>query len=299
MEKPPPKVTVGLPIYNGEKYMREAIDSVLAQTFEDFELVICDNASQDATEAICRDYAQRDCRVRYLRHAKNLGAAINHNVCFEMSRSPYFLWLMHDDALGPQALELCVAALDADPGLVLAYPRTTEIDADSQRIGDYDEDLDLADASPHRRLGKCLVNSIQCCAALGLIRSDALQKTHLIGKYRGSDHILLAELAMLGRFREVPERLFLHRMHEGSSLVANKDNGQIMQWYDTSYRGKGRYFKWRMFWGFLAGVAGSPVGVIEKVRCFWELRRWAIPLLRNVGGRYKARLLHRLHPSTP
>ncbi|WNC85999.1 glycosyltransferase family 2 protein [Thermosynechococcus sp. QKsg1] len=92
-----PKVSIGMPVYNGAKFIREALDSLLAQTFTDFELIISDNASTDETEAICREYAAKDKRIRYVRQAQNLGAMANFKYVLDEARGEYFMWAAHDD----------------------------------------------------------------------------------------------------------------------------------------------------------------------------------------------------------
>ncbi|HMB96546.1 MAG TPA: glycosyltransferase family A protein, partial [Tepidisphaeraceae bacterium] len=123
-----PKVSIGMPVRNGQRFIRQAIDSLLAQTFTNFELIICDNASTDSTEAICREYASRDSRVRYFRNSRNLGPAGNHNKCVDLSQGDYFRWHAHDDMCAPDYLEKCVECLDHNPDVVIAYPRTLIVD---------------------------------------------------------------------------------------------------------------------------------------------------------------------------
>src|SRR5262245_36537007 len=122
------RVTTGMPVRNGQRFIRQAIDSLLAQTYRHFELIICDNASTDQTEVICREVAERDARIRYFRNQENIGPAGNHNKCFNLSRGEYFRWHAHDDMCAPTYLQRCVEVLDADPGVVIAYPRTTIVD---------------------------------------------------------------------------------------------------------------------------------------------------------------------------
>jgi glycosyltransferase involved in cell wall biosynthesis len=116
-----PTLTIGLPVYNGERYLTESLDALLAQTYQDFELVISDNASDDGTADICRAYAERDSRIRYLRQPVNIGAGPNHNVLVPMARGKYFKWASHDDLYDPQLLELCIEALESRPEFVLAH----------------------------------------------------------------------------------------------------------------------------------------------------------------------------------
>src|SRR3954471_2621746 len=122
-----PRLTVGLPTYNGEDYLASALDSLLAQTFTDFELIISDNASTDATESIARAYAARDPRIRYVRHPRNRGSAFNHTYVIREARGEFFKWASDDDLYAPELLERCVAALDARPEIVLAHAWTAFI----------------------------------------------------------------------------------------------------------------------------------------------------------------------------
>lgn len=103
MSKIRPKVSVGLPVYNGEKYLPQAIKSLLAQTFAEFELIICDNASTDRTQEISRTFTKRDQRIRYHRNPNNLGAAANFNLSFRLSSGEYFKWAA-DDLCAPEFL---------------------------------------------------------------------------------------------------------------------------------------------------------------------------------------------------
>ena len=114
-----PKVSIGLPVYNGQHYLRQAIESIVNQTYRNFEVIICDNASTDDTPAICAEYAAREPRIRYHRQPQNIGATANFNRTFELASGPYFKWAAHDDVLEPTYLEKCVAVLEQTPDAVL------------------------------------------------------------------------------------------------------------------------------------------------------------------------------------
>ena len=128
------RVAIGLPVYNGEAFVEEAIESILAQTFADFELIISDNASNDRTAEICRRYVSRDERVRYVKQSVNLGAAANHNAVVRLSRSEYFKWAAHDDVLAHEFIQECVRVLDHDETIVLCSPATVLINEDSSPV---------------------------------------------------------------------------------------------------------------------------------------------------------------------
>src|SRR3954467_10627446 len=148
-----PRVSIGLPVYNGEKMIAGAVESLLAQTMTDFELVIVDNASTDGSQEICRALAARAPGVRYHRNDRNIGLAPNWNRAFELaSAAPYFKWAAHDDIHAPTFLERCLEVLDRDPPVVLATSKTDYIDADGNKIDRQPEPLPLDASDPLVRL---------------------------------------------------------------------------------------------------------------------------------------------------
>lgn len=116
-----PKVSIGMPVYNGEKSIREALDSLLAQTFTDFELIISDNASTDGTEAICREYVERDPRIRYVRQSENRGPIANFQFVLEEAVGEYFMWAAHDDERESFFVRFCVDNIGNSGSIMTAY----------------------------------------------------------------------------------------------------------------------------------------------------------------------------------
>lgn len=230
-----PPVAIGLPVFNGERYLGETIESVLGQRFGDFSLVICDNASTDATGEICRDYAARDGRITYHRNAENLGAAANYNLTFQRSSSEFFKWAAADDLLAPEFLDTCVEALRAAPPSVgLVYPRALMIDADGNAIGPYDDGLDLRQPSPCARLRTFARRWSLGNPVFGLARRSTLARTGLIRPFAASDIVLLGELGLLGEVHELPQRLFLRRVHAAMSRQANVTQREVAAWFDPA-----------------------------------------------------------------
>ena len=127
-----PHVSIGIPVFNGEQYLAEAIDSILVLTYADFELIISDNASTDRTQEICRAYTKQDRRIRYYRNATNVGASKNFNRVFELSLVDYFKWAAYDDILAPDFLLKCVEVLDQDPSVVVCFSKMQIIDEDGK-----------------------------------------------------------------------------------------------------------------------------------------------------------------------
>lgn len=119
--KDTPLVSIGMPVFNGEKFLIRALDSLLAQDYSDFELIISDNGSTDGTEKICRDYASRDIRIRYIRQAYNLGSHENFNFVLRESRGRYFMWAAVDDQWDPQFIQSLLAGLQNNPTAVGAF----------------------------------------------------------------------------------------------------------------------------------------------------------------------------------
>lgn len=272
MPQPRTYVSIGMPVYNGENYIVHALDSILAQTFEDFEVVICDNASTDATERICLDYAANDRRIRYHRNDTNLGAAVNYNRTFALSSGIYFKWAAHDDVCAPTFFERCVEILDADPSVVLSHPRTIIIDADGRPFLNYLVELNTGDVRPHVRFGEMVRREHWCYPVFGVFRTEVLAKTTLIAGYTDSDRVLLAETCLWGRVVQIPEVLFLRREHAQTSTRAIARDQDRMQWFDPTHTGREHYL-WLKLRGYLDAIGHAPIGAQERVMCYGQLVR--------------------------
>lgn len=212
-----PRISIGLTVFNGEQFLEETVDAFLAQTFTDFELIISDNASTDRTGEIGRAYAARDPRVRYSRNERNLGLAGNHNRVFALARGEYFKWAAADDVCRPTYLARCLEILEREPTVVLAYPRTQFIDTAGRPLDIHDPGWDLRTEEAQERFRFVIFAGHWVNAVVGLIRASALVKTRLFPTYSGGDFSVLGELSLLGKFYEIPETLFLRRLHPRSS----------------------------------------------------------------------------------
>jgi glycosyltransferase involved in cell wall biosynthesis len=226
----PPEVTIGLPVYNGETHLRAAVDSLLAQTFGDFELLISDNGSEDCTQRICEDYARRDARVRYVRHATNRGAVFNWNYVAYQAQSPFFKWAGGNDVVPPQMLERCVAVLRARPDVALCYGNTALIDNAGTVFGTQLDDPEVLDASASTRFIRILNELICNNAQSGLIRMSALRRTRFERNYLDGDMVLMAELALYGGYRKLDEILLHRRQDRGafSMMLPDAERQQLL-----------------------------------------------------------------------
>ena len=309
-----PRVSIGLPVYNGAGYLPAAIEALLSQTYGDFELIICDNASTDQTQAICTAFAARDPRVRYHRNATNLGAAANFNLAFLLSRGAYFKWAAHDDLHAPDYLARCVEALDREPAAVLAHTGAVVVDSEGKPVPVLEHEADANDATdqpqylrehlydlprqldatePAVRLSEVLTRTKWCFEIFGLMRADALRRTPLHLSFYGSDKVLLASLALQGPFREVREPMFFRRHHAGQS--SSKD-GRAQAVFMSS-RGRPQYVppQFRCLQWYVRLVARSGLPLRDRLHCLGATARWVVWLVRLIVQQRNERgFLHRV-----
>jgi len=264
---PPPCISVGMPVYNGEEFLELSIQSVLDQTFGDFELIISDNASDDATEQICREYASKDPRIRYYRNSENVGAAGNYNRLVELARGEYFRWSNADDLLAPDLHRLCLEALKSDPHAVLSYGKTEIIDQNGTTTERYEDNLHLSQRLASERLPRFFEQVGLTNVIYGLMRTDAVRRTGIFGdgSLPAADTSFMAELTMLGTFVEVPETLFYRRMHAGASSF-DRDDDERQQ---NFWRAESTPFKLprlRQSMRYLRRIWSTDNTVMEKLR---------------------------------
>ena len=274
-----PRVSVGLPVYNGERFLGEAARSVLAQTFSDWELLISDNGSTDATVEICRQLADEDPRVRYIRHDTNRGASWNFNHVVDESIGDLFVWLAHDDSWEPGFLQTCVDQFDADPTVVLAFSDVVFVDEDSQEIGSKDFPMRTMSESVSKRFRDVLMVWHDCLPVFGVIDADVLRRTAKIRPYAASDHLLLAELSLLGKFAIAPEPLFRSRRHASQSIQTYNiwtDHHAYTRWFESADGRTTTYPQWRQLGVLVAAVARAPIGLVDRVGCLLAIGRWSI-----------------------
>ena len=280
------RVSIGVPVYNGENFLAQALDSILAQTFTNFEIIISDNASTDNTQQICLTYAAKDNRIRYHRNQKNLGAAPNFNRLVELAQGEYFKWAAHDDLLAPSYLEKCVRVLDDDPGVVVCHSEVLLVDETgvprefSHEYGMTSHEdhlkIDTANPDPAQRYHELIVPDHMCYHVFGVIRIATLRDTRLIGKYSHGDGILLAELGLRGRFAEVPETLFFARRHAKQFMAAMPAWHRDVQgaWFDSRIAQRITLPWWRILYEQTAVIWRAPIGLKEKIACHGHVLRW-------------------------
>jgi glycosyltransferase involved in cell wall biosynthesis len=270
-----PRVSIGLAVYNGERYLAETIDSILAQTFHDFELIISDNASTDHTQEIARAYAAKDERIRYYRNAKNLGIAPNYNRVIGLARGEYFKLADYDDLLAPTFLECCIAILDSMSSVVVCYARARLIDENGFDLGPCDPKPDTGSPQPHERFRKLILEPHLAIQSMGLMRRDAIMQTRLYGSYPSSDEVFLAELSLWGQYYEIQDRLISIRIHAKQTTkgtyTLQRDRVLL---FDTSLTDKISLPKWWYLSGCLRAIANAPLLPAERFACYITMLKW-------------------------
>jgi glycosyltransferase involved in cell wall biosynthesis len=268
-----PPLTIGLPVYNGQNYVSESLDSLLAQTYSDFELIISDNASTDGTEDICRDYATRDSRIRYVRQPVNIGAAPNHNYLVQAARGRLFKWAAHDDLFAPKLVERCIEALDDRPELILAHAYMGIVDEQGKTLEIYDYRLATDSPRPSERF-RSLMFTEGGDDFYGVIRTDVMRRIAPHNSYHNGGRKLVAELSLYGPFYQVPEVMFWRREHPGRG-----DNLGSIQGVCTNLdpRRKG-HSKARLLAEMVAAypiaIYRAPMSADERRRCYQVYLEW-------------------------
>ena len=287
-----PLVSIGLPVFNGAQFLTEAIESILGQTYQNIELVLSDNASTDSTPEICARFAARDRRVRSTRLSENIGGLPNFNRVFSLATGRYFMWASHDDLLLPTYVEKCVACLEADASVVLAYSKLITIDD----AGQVQELIVRSHSGDSRHVAERFGDFTEFYSMLeaffGLMRRDVLAKTMLHLPHPGSDRILLAELSLRGPFVRVPEYLFKRRLHAGRSVTVHPSLRDRYAWISPSFKNRRVYPHWGYVAGFSRAVLRAPLALRDKVSCAFVIlrlvrRSWRVLLedLRPVSMR--------------
>jgi glycosyltransferase involved in cell wall biosynthesis len=286
-----PRLSIGLPVYNGERYLAESLDALLGQSYEDFELIISDNASTDGTADICRRYGKQDSRIRYVRQPRNIGCAPNHNYVVEQARGELFKWASYDDLYARDLLRRCVDALDEYPNFVLANAWSVVIDSSGTVTKLVEYPVATASLRAPERFRSMLFDGWGDDDG-GIIRTEVLRQVAPHGSYHFADRTLITEVGLHGPFYLVPDRLFFRREHpEQSSMrptvrarCANLDPRRADALRHPAVRLYAEYV-----WGYIAAIRRAPLSSADRRECYRYLARWAAGRAVPVAGRVLSR----------
>lgn len=281
-----PLVSIGMPIYNAAVTLRRAIESLLGQGYQNIELLISDNASTDATESICKEYAAIDKRVFYIRSDRNMGSGWNFNRVFELSSGKYFMWAAHDDKREPSFVSVCVEKMEQCPEAVLCHTHTvTFIEGRKEML--YVANMDSFEGvtglvARYRETLK----RFPAVALYGLYRSSAMRKTRMFQKAVATDMAFIQEMSIQGKFVQVPKALFNYFIREKWNTI------------DQDYRaifGKEKKPWWYLpfvvlFCNHFKRVAYAKIPFYVKLQLWWclienQICQLALKVVIKLSGR--------------
>lgn len=288
-----PLVSIGLPVYNGERFLRRTLDSLLAQDYDNFELIISDNASQDNTRDICLQYAARDKRIRYCPNDTNMGMRRNFNRAFLLSSGQYFMWAGDHDLWDGSFISTCLDGLASNPDAVLCYGDTVAIDGDGKVLGSAPRPADTRGVPPAERLRRVIRDMAWYTPVYGLIRAQALRRTHLATNTHGADIVLLSELSLIGEFHFVPKVLFWYNWFPDDER-RRRTLRQFLSVFDPDNRRKPLIMLFptcMMVYSLLRVVWNSSLPRSAKARLGYDLiritsARWRDAIASELGVRW-------------
>jgi glycosyltransferase involved in cell wall biosynthesis len=218
-----PSVTIGVPVFNGERFIGRALDTLLSQTYGNFEMIISDNASTDRTGEICLSYVSRDDRIRYYRSEQNMGPVWNFNRVFELAVGEYFMWASHDDYWDASYINSCVETFKKSQNVILVGVICKSIDSETGCLRLIDEGFSTVGLCPRERFVKykSVIHSGKHIGAIfyGLYKRDALKEVMPLRNIIATDHLILAELCLLGEFETVQKMCFVKRQGGTSASI--------------------------------------------------------------------------------
>jgi glycosyltransferase involved in cell wall biosynthesis len=276
-----PRLTIGVPVYNGADYIAEAITSHLEQDFSDFELIVSDNCSDDGTADIANEFVRADDRVRYSRTSENVGGPANFNRLFRLGAADLFRWAAADDRIEPGYLSKVVDMMDTDPGIAIGHSDCILIDPASEPMLEMDKgwlggdgymeairlqpptgDTRFQSELPHHRVDAVVNNNHRNFFIFGVMRRNLMLETRLHRLFYGGDRTLLVEMAVRGRFHKVPEPLFASRSHAKNSGRNGLNFEELKQHGAEDLRFAGQVLK-----GYVDAIRGGDLSRSEETRC--------------------------------
>jgi glycosyltransferase involved in cell wall biosynthesis len=282
MNSVPPRLSIGLPVYNGENFLVESFEALLGQSYEDFELIISDNASTDDTANICQRYAKQDSRIRYIRQPHNIGLSPNHRFVAWEARGEFFKMASHDDLYARDLMQRCIDVLDNHPEAVLAHCWEARIDPSGKVIKGLEYSVNVQAPLASDRFRSMLMDGWDDYI-YGVIRTKALLQTHLWGSHHLADRTINTELSLYGPFQLIPEWLYFRREHPGRTsehpergipyTVRTRCAGMDPRRADPLRHPLIRLYV-EYIWGYVAAIRRAPLSSADRQRCYRYLTRW-------------------------
>jgi glycosyltransferase involved in cell wall biosynthesis len=250
-----PKLSIGLPVYNGEEFLEKKLESILSQTFSDYELIISDNNSTDSTNKICEQFLKKDKRIKYFQQKQNMGANWNFNFVLSEAIAPFFLWVGVNDKISNKFLEKNMNILENDQKIVGSISKIkplknfgnkskeTKIDSFFQKIIKKSRSIKTIDSLPifgtyEEKIRFYLKNST-CQLIYGVFRTNELKESVVQNSFIGNDWATMIKILKFGNFHIVEEDIMYEHLEGLSSkgitniskLYGHKNLNLIFPWY--------------------------------------------------------------------
>jgi glycosyltransferase involved in cell wall biosynthesis len=266
---------VAVPVYNGANYLAEALESILAQTLRDIEVIVVDNGSTDATREIALGFADRDPRVRYFLNGSNFGPTRSFSRAFAIATGRYFKFAPHDDLYDPHYLEKCVAVLERRPDVVLCTAHVCIVGPRGERLRTLEPEVRADMDRPSERF-RNLLNNSRCLDFFGVIRKSALNAlpSPVLAPYGHSDGVLLARLGLLGKFHHIAEPLYLNRDHRERCGRTYHTYKEYTYFLNPHLRGHIIFPRWRMGYEFFRSIRLFDLPAREQIACLRHMASW-------------------------
>lgn len=283
----PPVLSLSLPVYNAERYLAETLDNVLAGEFTDWHLVICDNASTDATAVIAKQYCAADPRISYLRHEENIGAARNHNAGFAAATGEFHAWVQWDNLYDPTYFARCIATLRAEPLYSCVYAAVQDIDEAGRRLHVWDEGLRDGDPDVAVRFRDLTEHDHMVFQFFGVVRREVLATTSLHASFDSADRLLAVQLALKGPLKRLDDVLFYHREHPHRMMNKAPSARSVYPVLDPRWAGRVPFPVLNIGRQYVRAVLRSDLARRDKIRCLAQMGGWLrtnwVRCLRTIG----------------
>jgi tetratricopeptide (TPR) repeat protein len=282
-----PKVTIGLPLYSGGRMLMDAVESILAQDFENFELIISDHGSDPFVREIGDHWCKLDSRVKYVHTGDGIHYLGIHNMArlIELSTADFFMWASYDDRMEKPFISSCLKVLEQDDAIALVYPRSKVFNQSGEYIGPGADTVKADSDDPYDRFIHVIWELQMCNAFYGLFRRRYMRKTRSLYKNcYAHDNLFLAEIALLGKIVQIADVLFIRGLTRNYNVTMDEHHADVLNSADPLYLEEGLTLPFcRFTYAHCELINHSPLPPERKeyltgeiLRCFRQ--RWTVQL---------------------
>ena len=266
-----PLISIAMTVFNAAPFLAKSIESLLVQDYENFELIISDNASEDSSSEICREFVRRDNRIKYYRNSINMGPARNSYKAVDLCSGNFIMPAADHDVYDPSFISRLLALLQQDESVVLAYPRSIYIDEDDHPMELLPDVIDTRGMDACQRFSKIIREFAWGNMVYGLYRIDAFRAVWHAQPIIGPDHVIIAKLSLLGSIAQIDEPLFFRRRNRPVEDTQECTSRQVALFVDSNLE---VLVPWtRMAYEHIKIIIESKLGYLEKEFLFKEIRK--------------------------